>query len=290
MTQTIRPFRVVIADDEKPALTILRHCINWTELNLELAGCVQSGRELLEILQREKMDIAIVDIRMPGLSGLEAIEEIHKFNPQIHILIISAYPSFRYARTAMQLGVEDFLPKPIIREEVNQALSQMVGKMRTAASPVTDCSMLILQVKHYVHMHIGEDLSLGTVANQVYVTPNYLCARFKKETGQNFVDYVTQTRVEEARRMLPDLSLSISQIAEKVGYKDSRYFSRVFKKHTGYFPKDFRIAPRDSKNEGMLCDEEKEDKQDKEKEDISVMKEEEKRKKCGEEGEKIHRK
>lgn len=85
-----------------------------------------------------------------------------------------------------------------------------------------------------------EELSLGSAAASVGLSATYFSALFKKEMGMNFSDYLSAVRIEKAKDMLCCTSKRISEIAYDVGYSDYRYFSQVFKKHTGLSPRKFQ--------------------------------------------------
>lgn len=91
-----------------------------------------------------------------------------------------------------------------------------------------------------VREHYTEDISLDSVAEQMYIHPIYLSRIFKKETGKNFIDYVTEQRVMHAKQLLKNISLRTYEISEMVGYKNARHFSKVFKNLTGNTPKEYR--------------------------------------------------
>ncbi len=84
--------------------------------------------------------------------------------------------------------------------------------------------------------YMNQDLSLGFVSNEIAVSPNYLSAIIKKETGSTFIDLLSQKRIEVAKELLLDNDMKIREIAEKCGYSDQHYFSYCFKKYTGISP------------------------------------------------------
>lgn len=99
---------------------------------------------------------------------------------------------------------------------------------------------LIKKIKKTIRENYDEDISLKTLADDFYLTSNYICLLFKKETGETFNSYLTDVRIEKAKELLKDPVLRIYQIAEKVGYSDSDYFTRLFKKNTGVTPSEYR--------------------------------------------------
>ena len=99
---------------------------------------------------------------------------------------------------------------------------------------------IIKSVLKHIEENYDSDLSLGKVAGMVYVTPNYLSRIFKQEMGVNFVDWLNGFRVEKAKALLMESGIKSYEVAEKVGYKDYKYFSSIFKKFTGYSPKQYK--------------------------------------------------
>lgn len=98
---------------------------------------------------------------------------------------------------------------------------------------------LIVNMKKYVEEHFNEEINLDSLAHLFSFHPNYLGKLFKEETGENFVDYLTQYRMDIAKELLKDIRLNVYQVAKKVGYDDAKYFSKVFKKVVGLTPKDY---------------------------------------------------
>ena len=89
-------------------------------------------------------------------------------------------------------------------------------------------------------LNFDKHLTLDSVASHVYVSPSYLSTLFKKETGVNFSEYVTNVRMENAKRLLDDAKYTIAQISEMVGYKDVKHFSSVFQKYYQVSPAQYR--------------------------------------------------
>lgn len=98
---------------------------------------------------------------------------------------------------------------------------------------------IISMAKKYVRENAGKTISLQDVANDLSISPGYLSTIFKQSTGISFIDYVTDTKIELAKRLLKESNLKIYQIAEMTGYENAYYFSKVFKKVTGITPREF---------------------------------------------------
>lgn len=98
----------------------------------------------------------------------------------------------------------------------------------------------IRQVYAYIERHYAEHMSLESVAALVNLNPVYFSNLFKKESGQNFTEYLTSYRMNKAKEFLRDGNMNINEIADALGYADARYFSKVFKKEVGVKPTDYR--------------------------------------------------
>lgn len=99
---------------------------------------------------------------------------------------------------------------------------------------------VIERVTAYLNDHYSEPLSLQRLSEVVFLSPNYICSMYKEETGQNISDYLMMLRIEKAKALLQDETIKIYEIADRVGYSDSRYFSKLFKKYTGTSLSEYR--------------------------------------------------
>lgn len=112
-----------------------------------------------------------------------------------------------------------------------------------AETAVTGGNDAVQKAKQYIDRHYrNEDMTLRTVADAVGLSAPYLSAVFKRETGQNFSEYLTSVRIRHAKELLCCTSKLICEISYEVGFRDYRYFSQIFKKHTGQTPREFQSA------------------------------------------------
>ncbi|HNX63662.1 MAG TPA: helix-turn-helix transcriptional regulator [Oscillospiraceae bacterium] len=106
-----------------------------------------------------------------------------------------------------------------------------------------DSYAVIKKAKEYISKNYAcDELSLGSVAEAINLSPTYFSSIFKKDVGTNFVDYLTKIRLDKAKEFLCCTSMQVSEIAYKVGFKDYRYFSQIFKKNTGQTPREFKSS------------------------------------------------
>ncbi|WP_337102167.1 response regulator [Paenibacillus sp. YIM B09110] len=99
---------------------------------------------------------------------------------------------------------------------------------------------MIGKAMQFVNQYYMENISLETTAEHIHISANYLSAMFKKEAGINFIDYVTNVRIEAAKKLIKAQKYKIYEVSQLVGYENEHYFSRVFKKVTGMSPIKFR--------------------------------------------------
>ena len=119
--------KVVIIDDEEKVCSLICTLIDWDRLGLELAGTASDGISGLELVSKAQPDLLVTDIRMPGMSGLQLIEEAKKILPDLLVVLISGYSQFDYAQSAIRYGVVNYLLKPVKKNELNDTLQKMAA-------------------------------------------------------------------------------------------------------------------------------------------------------------------
>lgn len=97
---------------------------------------------------------------------------------------------------------------------------------------------LVIQAKEYIKNHIFMKISLADTASFINVSPNYLSALFRQYSDLGFSEYINKTKVKKAQELLAKNNLKIYQVSEELGFDNSQYFSKVFKKYTGHTPTD----------------------------------------------------
>lgn len=123
-------YRAILCDDNEIILEGLRTQVDWQSLGIDLYATAANGNEAWSLIQEHKPDILITDIRMPYIDGLELSKKARIANPNIIILIISAYDDFEYARSAIHLGALDYILKPINIASLNHLLETAVEQCK----------------------------------------------------------------------------------------------------------------------------------------------------------------
>ena len=122
-------YKIVLIDDEDIVREGMRDLIPWAELGLEMVGDARDGEEGLKLIDEQLPHIAFLDINMPKVDGLKVAQVVTEKYPSIKIVLITGYEEFSYAREALRLGVEDYILKPVTKQEVIELLEKLVEKL-----------------------------------------------------------------------------------------------------------------------------------------------------------------
>lgn len=118
----MRKYKVLVVDDEPIIREGISNALKWDELGFELMGSCEDGFDALEKFSTDPPDIAIIDIHMPGMNGLELIDSVRTKGIPIQFIILSGFGEFEYAQKAISFGVKQYLLKPIDQEKLKTAL------------------------------------------------------------------------------------------------------------------------------------------------------------------------
>lgn len=259
-------YKVVLVDDEAIITQGLRRVVDWQAYGCEVAAVAQDAASGALAIREHRPDILFTDIKMPGEDGLTMLAGLRVEFPRMQIAVLTGYRDFEYAQRAIRLGVSRFLLKPSKMDELNEALEYMAGVLRRLPPEPADAeeagseqaaetpeaaeqespeqegpsSFLVRQAQSYIAEHYAQQLSLQDVADHCYVSQWHLSKLLNRHLGQTFYDLLNSIRVQQAKRLMEDPSLRISEIAERVGYADTAHFSRVFKKLEGVSAGEWR--------------------------------------------------
>jgi len=356
--------RILIVDNSPIIRTGLAKMTENYPGEVMVSGTVANGRLALEWLEGHYADICITDIRMPLMDGLELIEYLNDHYPQMSTIIISSYDDFSYAKSGLELGVVDYLLKPVSQENLYLVLDKAFRRIREIRNHAANMLLLkhltthrdlmtrwvehilynnydkmpllivdtlemletwveerydllnplamewlnlvvkelnhekiIINLEEGKEMELGgkmiaadkvrfyfriccvrrleegaryifqimngardsqtrkaiervhsflEDnyadkhLSLQQVADHTGFSKNYLSNLFKQETGTTIWNYLVDFRMKKAREMLLNTDLKMYEIADRLGYSEQIYFSRIFKERCGLSPSEFK--------------------------------------------------
>lgn len=259
--------RLLIADDEKLEREALAELVQRRferEVVLEVA---ENGRKAADTAVLWGADLILMDIEMPGMSGLDAARAVLAQRPSCRVIFVTAYSLFQYAHEAVHLGACDYLLKPVDPDELEASVRRAMRQIETerkleelaAARPQPEqteteeeaedapeegensqTALVMAHVRRYLEDNYMFDLSLDSVGEILHISPAYLSAQFKKYQKMNFLDCLTELRINAAKELLNDPFRSSAEVASMVGYEDASYFARAFKKRTGVTPTQYR--------------------------------------------------
>ncbi len=242
--------KIIICDDEITIRHGLIELIKKHYPNLVVAGAASQGFEAVSLILEHNPDVVIMDINMPGMTGLEVIEKTSGQSPMTKFIILSGYSEFEYAQKAIRLKVFDYLLKPVDRKKLmvilDQALNASLQEEITAAksSPQGTESSLGSDAVQYVYKNYrNPDLSLSILAEALHVSTSYLSRIFRKETRMSFSEFLTKVRMETAISILGSCpEVTTLQVSEQTGYRNQHYFCKVFKQYTGLTSTEYKTS------------------------------------------------
>ncbi|MCQ2401316.1 MAG: response regulator [Lachnospiraceae bacterium] len=247
-------YKVLLVDDDLNICKGLQRLIDWNECGFEVAGIAKNGQEAYTMCTQDSYDLVVTDIKMPVMDGLSLIKKLRNDGYPAQLIIVSAYGEFSYAQEAIQYGVAYYLLKPVEEMVLEGYLSRIKELLDDHGEAVGSISSIqfeeqyklssngvIPEIKNFIRMHYSEQISINTLADMYNFSPVYLGRVFKRNTGKTFNEYLKNIRINAACEILdsyPDVS--ISDLAEKVGYYDLNYFYKLFKQVTGSTPKEYK--------------------------------------------------
>lgn len=249
--------RVLIADDERLEREALADLVVRRFEHEAVIQTAENGRRAADTAILWEVDLILMDIEMPGINGLDAARAVLEQRPECKVIFVTAYSLFQYAHEAMHLGACDYLLKPVDPDEAEAAIRRAIRQIEAgrklaelapvAPEPAADTAeaedrnaLVMAHVRRYMEDNYMFDLSLDSVSEILHISPAYLSAQFKKYQKMNFLDCLTELRINAAKQLLTDPLRSAAEVASMVGYEDASYFARAFKKRTGMTPTQYR--------------------------------------------------
>ena len=229
-------YKLIIADDEEMIRRGFALGFNWEQMGYTLCGQAKNGQDALALIKEHKAHVLLTDIQMPQMNGLDLIEKALEIQPSLRTVILTGYGQFEYARRALLLKAFDY----VLKIDIDVALEPVMKRLK---NQLDDLPMLadedewnINGAINYIHEHYHEKISLAEVADKFCMSQAHFCRHFKKVTGKGFNETLRNYRLENAYRLLMFSDMRVGDVATRVGYKDSRYFSDLFLKKYGALP------------------------------------------------------
>jgi len=250
--------RILVVEDDAEIIKIQRELLSDRFTVIIKSSGTQAIRYLKE---NPDIDLALLDIKLPDMSGIEVLKEIKKLKPCVPTIIITAFGNENVAVKAFRCGARDYLKKPFSYDELLKRIDfclslNMTGQaghrkvltneaVELAAdnvprSTVDRKDQHLRQALNYINNNFSTDISLDLVAGTAGISKYHFCRCFKEMTGLTYQSYVNRVRIEQAKQLLNDDALSITDTGYAVGYSDLTHFERIFKKLVGTTPSQYR--------------------------------------------------
>jgi two-component system response regulator YesN len=236
-------YKAIIIDDEPWTILDIEQTFALKDMGFEIIGSFRSPLKALPAIMSKKPELIITDIRMPGMTGLELIQKVRAQHLNCEFIIVSGYNDFAYAKEAIAYGVTGYCLKPLDPAETAACLERARTALNRRSVLPSDSPYIddtFERILNHMNTHFPEKLSLKSLAAAFDLNPNYCCTLFTKYLGKTFSQHLTELRITEAQSLLKTTAHSLEKIAQMVGYNDYFYFSKVFKKHCSYSPKEYR--------------------------------------------------
>ena len=255
-------YNLLIVDDEPIIRRGIKSLAILSEIGINKIFEAGNAEKCLEIIDKEQIDIIMLDINMPNTDGLTLAKMLKEKNKNFAIIMVTGYDYFEYMQTAIRLGVDDYLLKPVNKTDIELVLKRMIDKIEkirlenrlwelnvTSESIPSGDNSSFKTVREYMNEHLFDsDLSLGYMAENLGFNSSYLSGIIKQIYGIPFQEYVALKRMEQAKILCLSTDMKNYEIAEEIGYEDVNYFTNRFKKTFGITPKQFKQGMKPNEN------------------------------------------
>ena len=231
--------KILIADDEQYVRLELKALLDELIPRAEIDE-VENGSRLRDSLNRHEYHMAFIDIKMPGPSGLDVLQQFTEKKTQTVFIILSGYSDFEYARKALSLGISEYMLKPVSKEELAPILKKIIPSLQVYEEDSNNVNNKLIQdAEKLIFKRYKEQIGVAQIAEELNVSPNYLSSQFKKYKNQTLTSYITDLRLKTAREMLLLPGANVKSISESLGYQSSRHFAHLFRDKYNCSPSDF---------------------------------------------------
>lgn len=209
-----------------------------------------TGADALDRVRRDRVDLVMLDHRLPDRTGLDVLIELRSIRPTVPVVMLTGYGSEWVCAEAFKAGVKDYLQKPVSAADLVSAVQRILSPDLDPSRSESDNARLCLPIQRamsLIQQRYWDHLSLADLARHVGMSKFRLSHRFREVLGVTFRDYLLQVRLERAKVLLVTGHRSITEVAHDVGFGDLPRFDKMFKRYTGVTPSAYRSSrPRSS--------------------------------------------
>lgn len=254
--------KILICDDSVYELKGIGRIIRENFENVEVVTFDDSV-QAMQYLREHSVKILITDIRMAFMDGLSLAKAAKQLNRGIEVILVSAYSEFEYAKVAIQLGVRDYLTKPVEEKILVRLVDNLLNGEKKSEVELTELSLKILEknrcdvsrispyTKQIIEIIQNEfsdsGLNLGYFSSVMYLSVGYISTVFKRDCNVSVINFLLNYRMETAKKLLITTSMAVKNVMKETGYDDFSYFCNSFKKYYGVYPTEMRRSDSDEK-------------------------------------------
>lgn len=241
-------FSVVVVEDEKLIAKNIAKNIELVNKNFKVISIESNGEDALNVIKEHTPNVIFTDIQMPVMDGIELIKQISEYNNYIKCVVLSGHDDFAYAKSAIEYGVFAYLLKPVNIDELSNLLKRLeliflsTHELFTSSQNFSSyrSDEIASLIKKYIEQNYQKPIDLNIIADHFSFSPSYLTKIFVKHTNITPSKYILNYRINIAKQLLGDFSLTINMVANMVGYTDPFHFSKSFKQVAGQSPASYR--------------------------------------------------
>ena len=174
-------YKLILVDDEIEIISGLKNYFPWHDIGFEVIGTFSNGKQALNFLAKNTVDVVLTDIKMPIMDGIELIRRLKEMEYEAVFVLLSGYREFEYAKSALELGVKNYIVKPTkysqlcdvftkIRMELDRKYTSEQGNPEKSNEIIDANVQIIKNIKKYVNMNYRE-VTLEKAAEHVRLNP-----------------------------------------------------------------------------------------------------------------------
>ena len=253
-----------MVNDEKLTVDMMKTDISWNEYGIHEVYVAYDVAHAKSIIETKNVDILLCDIEMPGENGIALLRWVRDNHMDIECIFLTCHASFSYAQEAISLGCQEYILIPAAYEDIAKAVNKVAKRIHKRKEELQYQKLgqkvikdkvaenteqhgekrsphqLVKEIEKYIEEHLGdEDMTVNSIAYNIYIHPVYMNRVFKKEKGVSVGTYISTERMRVAALMLQEGKLSGYVIAEQLGYKSYSNFNLNFKKTYGCTPTQY---------------------------------------------------
>lgn len=234
--------RVVLVVDDDPGILDL-HCRLVEQAGCR-AVCARNGRTALEILEYTQPDLILLDLMMPEVDGFAVLDALRarETTRDIPVIVLTARVLDETDIERLNRGVAAIMGKGLFN--TTETLTRIEAALARHQTLGGATQRLIRRAMGFIHAHYAEPLTREQIASHVHFSPDYLTDCFRREQGVTPMVYLNRYRIYQARKLLEDSDLTITQVALAVGFSEGAHFTRTFRREVGMTPRAYRRSKR----------------------------------------------